>query len=293
MWALLAISSAFLWASSNTIDKYVVSKLVRNPFFPVTVAGILGLVSALIIFFFQGFAYLSIFHIILAFVAGAFIISSFTFYFKALQIEELSTVIPLYYLGPVFITILAAIFLGEIFTPIKYLGITFLIIGAILISSARKLKLNFGKGFWLMILAATTWAIEAIIIKYLLNFADFWTIFSYIKIGMFLTIIPIIFLILPDIKQLIKQKTWKAFGFMGIAESIGITGDFISVTAMSIGFVSLVTSLTATQPFFVLAFAIILSLFFPKILKEEIGRKTILLKIIAIILIVAGAITIT
>ncbi len=38
------------------------------------------------------------------------------------------------------------------------------------------------------------------------------------------------------------------------------------------------------QTFFVLVFAVVLSRFYPKILKEEIGKSVIMLKLVAIIL---------
>jgi hypothetical protein len=56
--------------------------------------------------------------------------------------------------------------------------------------------------------------------------------------------------------------------------------------------VTLVNALASVQPFFVLAFAVALSIFYPKILKEEIGRSAVALKLIAIAMMFAGVILI-
>lgn len=52
--------------------------------------------------------------------------------------------------------------------------------------------------------------------------------------------------------------------------------------------VSLVIALQATQPFFLLLYAIILSLWFPKILKEEVNKGVLTNKLIAIALLAIG-----
>jgi hypothetical protein len=67
----------------------------------------------------------------------------------------------------------------------------------------------------------------------------------------------------------------------------------ISVAAVSLGPVTLVTALSSLQPFFVLVFALLLSRFLPGVLKEETGASTVLLKPASIALMFAGAVLIT
>jgi drug/metabolite transporter (DMT)-like permease len=57
--------------------------------------------------------------------------------------------------------------------------------------------------------------------------------------------------------------------------------------------VTLVAALSSVQPFFVLLIAVVLSVFYPKILKEEIGKSAVLLKAVAILVMFAGAVLIT
>ncbi|PIU98266.1 hypothetical protein COS61_02345, partial [Candidatus Wolfebacteria bacterium CG03_land_8_20_14_0_80_40_12] len=183
MWVIFSILAALCWAIVSIVDKYVLTKWVRKPIVPVMILGIIGLLASLFIYLFHGFSPLSYLNIIWAFVAGVLYILSMLFYFKAAKIEEISRIAPLWYLTPVFVLILAAIFLGEVFPLIKYLGIFLLVTGAIIISLKNLEKISIGRAFWFMILASLVLSGEAVITKHLLNFTDFWTVFAYIKIG--------------------------------------------------------------------------------------------------------------
>jgi len=228
----------------------------------------------------------------LAFVTGILYILSMLFYFKAVKIEEISRVVPLFYLTSLFVSILAAVFLGEIFTPVKYLGIFLLIIGAILVSSKNFIKFGFGKAFWLMIAASLVLSVNVIITKYLLDFADFLTIFSYIRIGAFFALIPIFCFSFKDLISTVREHGKKVIIVISLNEILNLVGVLLITIAMTKGYVTLVNALSSVQPFFVLLFAVILSIFYPKILKEEIGKSAVLLKLIAITLMFIGVILI-
>jgi len=291
-WVLFSILSAAVWAIVNTVDKYVLTKLVRKPVTPLIILGIIGLISSFFVYLFHGFSYLSYFNIALAFFAGILYVIGVLFYFKAVKIEEISRVIPLLYLSPLFVSILAAAFLREIFTPIKYLGIFLLVTGAVSISSKNFIKFGFGKAFWFMVVASLTLSLNSVITKYLLNFVDFWTIFSYIRIGAFFALIPIFFFSFKDLKLAVRENGKKTIIVMSLNEILALFAVILITIAMTKGYVTLVNALSSVQPFFVLLIAVILSVFYPKILKEEIGKSAILLKLIAITLMFVGVILI-
>ncbi|MDP3014846.1 MAG: DMT family transporter [bacterium] len=292
-WILFSILAALTWAIVNTVDKYVLTKWVRKPIVPVMILGVIGLIASIFVYFIYGFSELSYVNILLAFISGIFYILMSLFYFKAVKIEEISRVIPLFYLAPLFILILASIFLGEVFPPIKYLGIFLLVVGAILISTQKLTKISFGKAFWLMILSSLSLAINQVITKYLLDFADFWTIFSWTRIGTIVALIPVYFIYFPDILSTVKEHGKKVIGVISLNESLNVVGVIFITIAASVGYITLVNSLSAIQPLFVLIIAVFLSIFYPRILKEEIGKSTVLLKLIAIILMFAGAVLVS
>jgi hypothetical protein len=71
---------------------------------------------------------------------------------------------------------------------------------------------------------------------------------------------------------------------------LAVVALFIFTIAVSLGPVTLVNSLGALQPLFVLAIAVVFSNFFPHILKEEVDRHTIALKLVAIALMIIGTV---
>lgn len=292
LWVILSILAALCWAVVNLVDKYVLTKWVRKPIVPVMIFGIVCLFASLFIYLFRGFSELSYFNIFLAFVAGVFYILMGVFYFKAVKIEEISRVVPLFFLGPVFVLVLAALFLGEIFTPIKYLGIFFLVIGAVLISSKNSLKLSFGKSFWFMMLAVVSVSITGILTKYLLNFADFWTVFAYVRIGMIFPLIPIFYFNFPKLIKTVREHGNRVVAVISANESLNVVAALLFTMALAVGYITLVKALVSIQSFFILLFVVILSMFYPQILKEEITRQTIALKLAAIIIMFIGAVLI-
>ncbi|MDD5290488.1 MAG: EamA family transporter [Patescibacteria group bacterium] len=292
-WILFSILAAFIWAIVNTVDKYVLTKWVKEPIIPVMIMGIVGLIASFIIFLVQGFPYLSPINIALAFIAGIFYILANSFYFRAAKLEEISRVAPLFNLAPIFVLILAAIFLGEIFSPIKYLGIFSLVMGAILISSKNYLKFSFKKPFWLMMASVISFAITLVITKYLLNSADYWTIFAYIRLGTIGALIPIFYFHFGKLASIVKEHGKKIVGLISINETLNIFGILLFTIAAASGYITLVESLASAESFFLLLITIIISIFYPKVLREDIKKSTVLLKFIALILIFIGVVLIS
>lgn len=293
VWQLFALFAAFLWGSANNIDKYVLSKWVKNPYSLILVVGVLALVAAAAIYFFQGFSAMSLENILLAFVAGAFIVGLSLLYLKAVHIEEISRVAPLFYLAPGFTAVLAAIFLGEILEAVDYVGVVFLVSGAVFLSVRNIRKIHIGPAFWLMMGSALFWSFELLILKYLLGFANYWTVFGYEKVGTFLACIPLFFLFSKDLRETVREHGAKVVLVISVSEGLAVLAGLFVTIAASVGFVTLVNALASVQPFFVLAIAVFLSLFFPHILKEEVTRPTLAMKLVAIMLIFTGAVLVS
>lgn len=143
-----------------------------------------------------------------------------------------------------------------------------------------------------MILSSLSLAVNQVITKYLLGFADFWTIFAYIRIGAFISLLPVTFVNIGNFEKIYKEKGLRPFGFMFLAELLNLLAVLSITFATSIGFVTLVNALSSVQPFFVLIFTVLISIFYPQILKEKIGKSTVLLKSFAIALMFIGAVLI-
>jgi len=291
-WVFFSILAALCWAIVSIVDKYVLSSWIKKPIVAVIIYTFVSLVTSLLIFIFRGFSELSYFNIFLAFVGGVFVVLMAVFYFKAVQIEEISRVVPLFFLSPLFIMLFAAIFLNEALTPLKYLGVVIMVLGAILISLKSFSKISLGKAFWFIMVSVLSISIYSILLKYLLNFSDFWTIYGYSKIGTAFPLIFILYFYFPDLLSTIKQHGKKVVIVVSLSESLSVVAGLLFTIAIAIGYVTLVKALSSIQSLFVFLFTIILTIFYPKILKEEIKKSIIFVKLAAIIIMFIGVLLI-
>lgn len=292
-WAVYSTFSALCMAVVSLLDKFVLTRWIRRPVVPVLFLGAIGLVPAVLVFCIRGFGPLPPFRFLLAFLAGvSFLVMAF-FYFHAAKVEEISRVVPLFYLAPLFVSVFAAVFLQEVFSPRKYLGIFLLLSGAVLVSAKRSLPFRPGRAFWFMILAALAMSVYLTLTKFLLRLADFWTIFALTRLGMAVGLVPVFILCFSDLRQTVREQGWKVVGIMSLNEGLALVGGLLLTMAAAVGYVTLVTAVSSLQPFFVLIFATALSHFFPRIMKEEVSTASVSIKLAAIALMFLGAVLIS
>ncbi|MFA6097684.1 MAG: DMT family transporter [Candidatus Paceibacterota bacterium] len=293
-WVILSLMTALLWATSDVINKFIFTRWPIKPVVLVIFSCLVNLVITFGVYVHQGLSELSVLHLLLAIAAAFFYFFGYYLYFSAVKMEEVSRITPLFYLMPLFILLLAAIFFQEKLTFIKYTGIILLVAGAILISQKGSFSFRIGKAFWFMILSALSISAYAIITKYLLNFSDYWTIFSYTRgLGLIPFLIPLIYKKLPDLEDAARQGGKAAIGMILGSASLNSIGIILITVAMAMGSVTLTNTMLSIQPLFVLIFAVFISRYYPQLFREDLDRRTVALKLVSILLIVAGAILIT
>jgi drug/metabolite transporter (DMT)-like permease len=290
LWFWLAILTAALWAVSNIIDKVLVSRHIKNPtsYVIFTLYVQLAYITFLGGIFSLNFVWpMSLYALG---IGALFAIAAFL-YWKAMKAEEASRVISLSYLIPFVVAVLAALTLGEILTPYKYVGIALLVSSALLVSF-RKIEdhIHVSPALATILIAVVLWGAVETAEKWALGSLDIISLLFYMMLGASATLSPL--LLKPATRAGFRQvlgmkKRMLAMGFA--SELFTMLGSLAFFKALTYGQVSLVAALTSLQPTFVLLFAILLSALVPHILKEDIGRKTLIFKAIAVALIIAGA----
>ncbi|NOR14510.1 MAG: EamA family transporter [Candidatus Aminicenantes bacterium] len=292
-WVLFALFSGLLSALVNILDKYVLDKFAKNPVVPILLLGIFNLLPCGLILAIRGIPRLSLQNSLLIVVAGVAIFYMAYFYFKAAALEEISRVVPLLFLSPLFTAVLAFIFLDETFTYQKYLGVFAVILGALLVSSRFPLAIRISRPLWFMIISALSISVHYVLAKYLLGFADYWSVFALTRLVMSAATIPLFFRHASDLKSTLEKHSWKVVGVMALDQYIALGAILLLFVAAAGGPISLVMAVASIQPFFVLLFTVLLSLFWPQLMKEGIARSTVLQKMAAIVLMFAGILLIT
>lgn len=291
IWVYYTLGSAFLFSISNIVDKYLLRD-IKHPVVLAMMTGIASLIISVVLFITKGFQPLSFQNIVLAAISGSFHMLMVYFYFKSVDLEEISKVIPLFFLTPFWVAILAAIFLSEVFTAQKYLGVVLLVAGAILISS-KGFKIHINKAFWYVIFGTLALAVHFTISKYLLGFADVWSVFGYERFFTGIYLIPLWLLNKKSWSEELKLRKKKLQISFFNELFIGVTAGILMTIAISIGSVTLVDALASVQPFFVLIMATFLSVYHPWIISEELSKSRVVMKFIAILLLFAGSLLIT
>lgn len=292
-----AILSPAIYAIINYFDKFFLEKFKINSLILSVYSGIIALFVSIFLILVFGLHKFSL-NITVAIIFSGFLIELYLLpYFRALSLDDASTIVPLMQFTPIFVMIGDAIILKEALTATQYIGAGFIIVSGVILSAKKINSYIFKprKAFWLMILAGMCTALSVLLFKYGASNQDFWLILPYESFGIFLCSMLALFyrknykIFITQTKNLKKS----AFLLMFLNEGIYILARYLGLFALSLISASLVSVLAGIQPFFALMYGVILSLWFPFILKEVITKKNLLLKISAIMVIIVGIILIT
>jgi len=295
-WLLVAIIAHFIFALVFIVDKFLLSKTVLQPRAYAFYVGILGIFALLLIPF--GFTLLPFGQIIASFIAGVLFIFAILFFYKLIQLGEISRITPI--VGgavPIFTLILTYSFLGERLTGYQLIAFFLLVFGGMIMLWPRKDKINspigkasLTKKLTLAIIAALFFAGSFVLTKFIYLEQSFINGFIWIRLGGFLGAWLLLFW--PGGRQIIFKTTKtikiKSAGLLISNKILSALAFILLNYAIFLGSVTLVNSLQGIQYAFLLIIALFLSKKFPQILKEQISRKVILQKIMAILFIVLG-----
>lgn len=291
MWLILTIIAYFFSAIVATIDKFLVTKKVPQPISYAFYVGILSIL-ALFLIFIGGLVWPTFGYFFLSLFTGALFILSLIFFFEALRVNEVSRAVP--FIGsflPVFSLLLSFIILKEKLTTLSLTACFFLILGGFLISLRFNQDKNyFIQGWIFIILAAFLSALSFVFSKIIYLQLPFISGFVWIRMGSF--IFSLSLLLFKKTRSIIFQSlktTEKKFSLLFLGNQGLAALYFILLNvAISLNSVSLINASQGVQYVFIFFFALIISKKLPYLFHEELEKKVILQKIIAIILILVG-----
>jgi len=294
-WLLIAVSAYTILAIVQLVDKYLLSGSIPNPKVFSFYVGILGSLL-LIITPFINFYVPDIPKVILSLLAGIIFLYALFWLYKALQIFEASRIIPaIGGLVPLFTFGLVYIFSSgkETLSLLGIIAFIFLVLGSVLINFEKEKSITL-KSFQISTLAAFLFSLSFVLTKYVYLGQPFWNGFIWIKIGALLMAV-IFFIFAKEIREEIFKKkvsfNKKTMGIFIANQAAGGGANILQNLAFALAplaYVAVINALQGFQYVFLLVFTTFLSLKFPQILKEEISRKILFQKILAVLLIGAG-----
>lgn len=295
-WFLIALSAPILWSVSNYIDKFLVSKYTKlwGGIGPLIIfSSLIGtLLLPFIPLWHPGVFNITAFHALIMIIGGIIYVLAFIPYMYSLKIVEASEVTAMFQIMPVFGYILGFVFLKENLSVAQILACILIIAGAILIDvNIKRLSIN-KKALALVSLSALLLALNGFLFKFVAINVNFWTTAFWQYIGF--TIIALgLWLGIPVYRQefikAVKKNPYKIWGLNLFNEFINVIGTLLMAWATLMAPLALVWSVNGLQPLIAFVLGIILTIFFPKIIKENLNILNIDKKIIAIIVILIGA----
>lgn len=291
-WVFFAIASSAVYATNNFIDKYVLERQIPDYRGLVVYTAIVGFIFGGLLWLIGGPHVLGVQDASLVMLTGMCTIWGLALYFRALSVEETSSVIILMQMVPVFTVILSAIFLGEWIT-IRQLAGFLLVLSAVVGVSHKKesIKMRPSAALFFMVMANLCWAVANVLFEFVSASAKFIELAAYESFGIAAGGLAL-FIFSPSVRAAfsnIRQFCgWVAIAFIVLNEILFLAAKLLAYYGIRLGPVSLVSILGSTQIFFGIIYGWLLTMVTDKTFNEDISVKGILKKICMAILILAG-----
>jgi len=291
-WASIALLSAATYAVVNIIDSHLLSRRMPGLRALLLPIGCFHLVYGLLIFWiFPLPTGIGVWPILVAVASGLFRTTAAIVLLYNLKREEVSRVIPIVYTYPIFVAIIAVLFLGETLAYLQWLAIIIVVAGAVMVSiqqspSGTTIWLN--KSFLLLFGSSLCFALADITSKYALSYISPWNMFSITSFclsGVFwlISVRP------SAINQLANMKGRNsALALLTFNEILVPIASLLLFLALESGPVSLVSTIIGSRPIFVVLAALILSRVLPGFLKWQSDGGMLILRLVAIAMIFGG-----
>jgi len=295
MWLFFAFSGPVLWAASTHIDKYLVDRYFKN-----SDTAVLMVFTALIGLFMLPFIWwydprvlgIPTTAIAVMIASGIFYMGAMLFYLRAIQVEEASVIAPLFQTSTLFTFALAYVFLGERLKWIQVGGGALILCGVLFLSfdssfRFRKLKMQL---VFLMLACGLVLAVSSVIFKFFAVRDDFWITTFWTYAGEALFGVGII--VIPHYRQqflaLFRQSPGAVIAINGANELINLGGGLGVRFAYLTAPVALVSAISSTTTLFVFGFGILLTIFLPRLGREDLSTRNLVQKGVAAGLVAIG-----
>jgi drug/metabolite transporter (DMT)-like permease len=279
---IFAIVSPFFWGLMNILDKGVVSYRVKSPLGYTVVAGVVNLAIGSVLAVTLNWTNVAIADLLFPALVGVLLGSQFFLYYYMLSKEDVSSVIGLIYIYPIFVALLSFLFLKENLPLLSYVGMCFILLGAVMLSVKAK-KINLKVSLWMVFSLIVVVAVYEFFIKIA-------TTNLPVLNGISITHICIGLLILSALvrRNILKGflTELKNFKWAVLIESLTFMGVLTTYFAMAGLPATIVSSIAATQPLAVLALEFVAA----KLGFKLSANKNFAKKIIPTLLIVLGVV---
>ena len=298
-WVLYALASTITFTVITALDKILIVRFTPNPRTFIVMVGLTQFLLALVVLPWVVWTGYTVTHMAVAVISGVTSGGYLVLMFWVMGQQDVSRVIPVTSTYPIFVAILALVFLGEAISLLAWVGILVTVAGACLMSLGPTVREDQDRSgeklaFVLLIIASLGFGLSQFFSEVVEDDMTLWTLFFWRALGNGAACVG--FMIrpsgVPDLLATLRRP--KSVGLILLTEgALVFVALFFLLWAIYTGPVSLVSTVAATRPLFVFALGVILSIGATNVLNEPLGGRVLAVKLIATAMTVGGVITVT
>lgn len=181
-------------------------------------------------------------------------------------------------------------FLGQTLSLKEFFGFVIVLLGAVVISF-EKVRGIFTNGFGLILIAILMWSAMTLFIDFGLTKMSFWDYFMLDNLGSALAGLTLF--IIPSIRRQVvnglKTATARKYVWYSWNNVLDFFGQMTAKKTLAIApSAGLVTVVMQVQSFYGIVIGLLLTIFMPHIIKEDISGKTLTKKFIGALIMFSG-----
>ena len=295
-WVLYALGSAITFSLVSTLDKVLLQKYIPSSRVFIILVGFVQFLLALIVLPLASFTGYGADDAAIAIGSGLVTGAYLILLFWAISLQDVSRVVPVASTYPIFIAVIAQLFLGEELGVLAWTGICVTVAGVGLMSFGPTARASdMGKGqtmvFALLVTASLLFGLTQIMSKVVADDMDVWTLLMWRMLGAAAVCIALLVKtqVVPDIMRALRNPS--AVGLLLLTEgALVLVAMVLTLEAIYNGPVSLASTVMATRPLFVFGLGIVLSMGASNVLNEPLEGRILATKMLAIAMMVAGVV---
>ena len=298
-WVLLSLCSTVSFTVISALDKILIQRFVPNPRTFIVMVGFTQFILAVVVLPWVEWSGYSGGEATIGVVSGLASGGYLVLMFWVMGTQDVSRVIPVTSTYPIFVAILAQVFLGESIGLLAWGGVIVTVGGAALMSlgpTARTSDRGRGErlAFALLIVSSIGFGLSQVLSKVVADDMGVWTLFFWRALGNGAACV--VFTIRPsgiaDLIDTLRRPV--SVGLILFTEgALVFVALWFLLAAIYAGPVSLVSTVMATRPLFVFVLGVLLSIGVTNILNEPLERKILTIKVVAIAMTVGGVVAVT
>lgn len=302
-WVLVGFFAVILWVAGSFFDKYLLNRYFDDEESQIDGPGALiifssyfsiAIVITILVLRYESISFdliPGLFGVSVGVINGLWIL----IYLYALNMSEVSRVVPIFQTIPIFGLILGFFLLGEHLTLNQIYAASIVIFGALVLLHDKQHSF-FGvdvKTLLLMLFASSLIALTEVFFKIISIGASYWTAAFWTSVGFTLFGVFLYFTVRryrEEFLHMFLSRVKHVLGSNSVNEIMDNGAELIFFFAVTIGPIALVQSLNAYQPIIVLAAGIVLGTVFPKYFREDFSRSTFIQKMFGVLIMMFGSI---